>query len=430
VPQENWEEALAKGYKPVSHTVMYSPDGKRGMIPREQVSDYTKQGFLTSPLPPGSPLPIPPGMTEPSPYGARYGGGFVKSTTGKEGTLGEYSAAASVPFMAEAGGSLAQGIRKGAPLIGKTLLGSAGGATVLRPVGAEIGGIFGPRGREIGGEIGAGAGALFGGGLAARGLEVPSRGYLGELLWGKKAPIPEAGSIEEAQLARRNIPLTQVSKIPLGPQPPPGQGQLLGTAAQPGSTVGESVAGTQPRSLIYTPEEAQSEAQMQAIAERRAKERGMQFAGGMTPREGRSVPRYPTRTATEEFSGVKERISLDPHRPPASAPPMAPSGLPQAGPSLKPDETVPSVFQSSSTPELRLDPNPADIKATKQLLGQKPPVLRQEVQEFVTPSKAMQTPEWVAQEKSYELQKARDILRNPMATEEEKAIARARLSGR
>jgi hypothetical protein len=53
--------------------------------------------------------------------------------------------------------------------------------------------------------------------------------------------------------------------------------------------------------------------------------------------------------------------------------------------------------------------------------------LRREVQEFATPSKAMQTPEWLAQENSYELQKARDILRNLSATDEERAIAEARL---
>lgn len=56
------------------------------------------------------------------------------------------------------------------------------------------------------------------------------------------------------------------------------------------------------------------------------------------------------------------------------------------------------------------------------------PPLRREVQEFVTPSRAMQTPEWVAQQRSYEMQKARDILRNPAASEEELAVAQARLS--
>lgn len=68
----------------------------------------------------------------------------------------------------------------------------------------------------------------------------------------------------------------------------------------------ESVAGT--RSLILTPSEAASEEVMKAIAKRRASERGMQFAGGMTPREGRKVPRLPTRMREEEMPPPRERI--------------------------------------------------------------------------------------------------------------------------
>jgi hypothetical protein len=56
------------------------------------------------------------------------------------------------------------------------------------------------------------------------------------------------------------------------------------------------------------------------------------------------------------------------------------------------------------------------------------PGLHQEVQEFATPLKAMQVPEWMAQERSYELQKARDLLRNPRAIDEEKAVAQARIN--
>jgi hypothetical protein len=63
----------------------------------------------------------------------------------------------------------------------------------------------------------------------------------------------------------------------------------------------------------------------------------------------------------------------------------------------------------------------------KSIIEMGAPTLRREVQEFVAPSKAMMTPEWLAQENSYEAQKARDILRNPIATDEEKAVAQARL---
>jgi hypothetical protein len=39
----------------------------------------------------------------------------------------------------------------------------------------------------------------------------------------------------------------------------------------------------------------------------------------------------------------------------------------------------------------------------------------------------MEVPEWKAQEQSYELQKARDIFRNLNATDEDKAVAQARV---
>jgi hypothetical protein len=53
--------------------------------------------------------------------------------------------------------------------------------------------------------------------------------------------------------------------------------------------------------------------------------------------------------------------------------------------------------------------------------------LRAEVQGLVR-SPAMEVPEWKAQEQSYELQKARDILRNLNATDEDKAVAQARIN--
>lgn len=46
--------------------------------------------------------------------------------------------------------------------------------------------------------------------------------------------------------------------------------------------------------LVLTPQEATAEDRLSAIAKTRAKQRGMQFAGGMVPREGRKVPWRPT----------------------------------------------------------------------------------------------------------------------------------------
>jgi len=49
VPPEHWQEALSLGYQPVTHKVMYSPDGQRGMVPNEQLKTYMKQGYQTTP---------------------------------------------------------------------------------------------------------------------------------------------------------------------------------------------------------------------------------------------------------------------------------------------------------------------------------------------------------------------------------------------
>src|SRR5579862_9566906 len=49
VPSEHWDDALSRGYKPVSHVVMYSPEGQRGMVPKDQLADMQKQGYQTTP---------------------------------------------------------------------------------------------------------------------------------------------------------------------------------------------------------------------------------------------------------------------------------------------------------------------------------------------------------------------------------------------
>lgn len=66
----------------------------------------------------------------------------------------------------------------------------------------------------------------------------------------------------------------------------------------------EGVPGTLPKPsgrLIKLPQEFAAEDQLQGIAKTRASQRGMQFAAGMVPGEGRSVPRTSTATNTVEF---------------------------------------------------------------------------------------------------------------------------------
>ena len=71
-----------------------------------------------------------------------------------------------------------------------------------------------------------------------------------------------------------------------------------------------SESAARARSMILTPQEAAAEEVMQAYAKKRASERGMQFAGGMVPREGRSVPRTPTQLQSLEFPGPRETTTF------------------------------------------------------------------------------------------------------------------------
>lgn len=52
VSPEHWDEALANGYRPTTHIVMYDPSGNRGMVPKEQAGIYRDQGY--SIVPPNS----------------------------------------------------------------------------------------------------------------------------------------------------------------------------------------------------------------------------------------------------------------------------------------------------------------------------------------------------------------------------------------
>lgn len=111
-------------------------------------------------LPQVPPATLPAGLTDVSPYGAAKGGGFLKSKAAQEGTLGEYSQAASMPFMALGGADAVQ-----APLQAITGAASslAGGAGLK--YGAQKAGL-GPTGQavaETAGQFGAGILGLKGG---------------------------------------------------------------------------------------------------------------------------------------------------------------------------------------------------------------------------------------------------------------------------
>jgi hypothetical protein len=49
VQPEHWEEAMKQGYKPTSHTVMYSQEDERGMVPNAEVHERFKAGYRLQP---------------------------------------------------------------------------------------------------------------------------------------------------------------------------------------------------------------------------------------------------------------------------------------------------------------------------------------------------------------------------------------------
>lgn len=178
--------------------------------------------------------------------------------------------------------------------IGRGLAKTAAGATVGSGMGAALGSIAGHP--KEGAEIGATVGGLSAPFVPNRVLSSAPYGLSRLFLTNEELAAERAAM----KVAQRNADIgAGLRKAP---------GALPSIAEGAGS---ESVAGTRPRSLVLTPEEASSEERMQGIAKKRASERGMQFAAGMTPREGRSVPRMPNRMASADYPPPREITVFD-----------------------------------------------------------------------------------------------------------------------
>lgn len=272
-----------------------------------------------------------------------------------------------------------KGLKATAVPVARAVLGGAAGAYGGGKAGKYLGG-------DTGEAIGKTVGGFAGGVLGGAGVKVPTRSSLITSLLGaeeapKTVPTPKLSPFEGATSSAS--PRWQGPTPPptTSAPPPPVVGSRAITSRLGGGGISESAAGT--RNLVLTPQEAQTEDFMQGMAKRRASERGMQFAGGMTPREGRSVPAGPTRSVTEEYPGPR------------------------------------SVTTFGSAAEPVASPPPPEAST---------PALRPEVQEMATRSKAMQTPEWVRQQEDFEVRRLQDILRNPKATAEERGIAESQLA--
>ena len=81
-----------------------------------------------------------------------------------------------------------------------------------------------------------------------------------------------------------------------------------GTIRMVDPNTGEVINGTMPKGfgrMILTPEEAAQRENLYKISQRSAHERGMHFAGGRVPAEGRKVPFRPLPNTVEEWSGKR-----------------------------------------------------------------------------------------------------------------------------
>ena len=255
----------------------------------------------------------------------------------------EVIGAAMLPAAAS---GIAEGVSSGIPgllRMGKTALMAGVGAKVGSKAGEKIGSYINPEAAKVGDFAGGVVGGLGGGMLSSATESNPFLNRIANESTRRISPtlaealFPDALRGEEAKAAFMNRGYKSMIPEPK-PVPTPKMGRGITFTAERPQTQGfvprmsappveefaarqaaarpalppapegtpESVAGT--RSLVLTPSEASSEEQIQRMAPGMAKRRGMQFAAGMTPREGRKVPRSPTRMTSEEYPPPRERM--------------------------------------------------------------------------------------------------------------------------
>lgn len=288
------------------------------------------------------------------------------------GTLSDFDTASIGLGAMQVGKQVArQGIRKAGGRLIKGLLGASGGAAAGRYGGRGIGEMFGEGdlGERVGATVGGVAGGMYGARgepapppeetpatnvgaplpssdefYATRGAELDAIRQQSESLSARIAR-QQATTAKTAAEAGKAVPVSQspsryrgpssipkpstppTSPFPTGSsssQSPSWQGELPQPQPQqqmptikPKSTLSsrttEGVKGSVAKPsgrLVLLPEEAQAEEQMQRVAERRASQHGMQYAGGMRPSGTGKVPMTPTGTTTEPISALKQRVPI------------------------------------------------------------------------------------------------------------------------
>lgn len=354
IPPEHWDEALSQGYKPVTHKVMYSPEGQRGMVPNGELADRMHEGYQTTPKTPfeterdpknrpgffsnlgtaaknlaGGILNQPTNAAEAALAGGRMGGQVAQEDIQRkqEGRSPAYRATAAmgsalgIPArqMEEAAdvGDTSGIIGAATPITAATLAPSiasripwaqkaAAGRTALSEFVRDpaTGRVRSPWDLAID-KIAPDPYAP----QSIPAKAIPKGTNYGQYLENQKLaakappPEPELGSAEnpgpfskiptKLPTALRGDPFAPSQPAPPSPFSAPMEAQSA-----------EGVPGYVPKPsgrMVRLPQEFAAQDQLQGFAKTRASERGMQFAAGMVPAEGRAVPRTPTKINTVEF---------------------------------------------------------------------------------------------------------------------------------
>lgn len=316
VPVERVDDAVKLGFKHA--TTMYSPSGKQGYVPNERVEEAKKKGF----------------STVQSPYSTKWidtsqsigvlGRAALGVSTLAPG--GEIEAAGSVglPSMAGVGATAGAPVRFGARTLEDALNSRLPGLSSLR-IGKNI-------------NVPADEATALRINVPGRNLGLPPSPE--PLPYSPLTPFKAKAEMDTEMALRSSAPFPQTPpqfrqsprlgkapwmtaeqptlapNVPARPGPSPAQefAQRQAAAREAATRPEETLEGriTGMRNLVLSPEEARVESNLFNLAKKRASERGTLFAGGMTPREGRSVPRYSTKTDITQYSEPKERITIGP----------------------------------------------------------------------------------------------------------------------
>jgi hypothetical protein len=377
--REDWDEALSRGYKPVDHRVMYSPEGKRGLVPNAELRDYAQRGYQTT----------PETQFEREHPTEKPAFGFTPANLYEEGKRGirdlaggAYEAGKDVLFP--------QGNTEG------ERLSFLAHKYVLDPADAEREKArTAPTAAESMGHSAASAIPLVGPWAASLGEQAGTGDVGGAMARGGS----QIGTAEHA------TPILKAAKV--------GTGMARDAVRDSRKPV---VGGD------TTPKNA-------GVDQQTVERQSGSIRSAATPSPGSesvSILPEPMPAATSGKTGAMWSI---PREQLQSA---AMRGTPGAGDVLQSTgRTIlyePRGAVGAGRGAIRFTPDGAPIgEAFKSIRESAAPALRPEVQGLMR-SRAMDVPEWIAGERSYEMQKAQDILRNPAASEEELAVAQARLS--